>query len=206
MCGESWAALVTGGLWELVSPSQGTPGALGWRHTWRPERWSGRVLLGLPSLCQAAGASGQGRRGQEGRVSSGYSLSGGTHGRWQCVRRSVCPSAGLITVLVGVPLPHNARLPGRGSWARRWAAAMRSQGSVGGSPRQGPAWVGRGSRKALRVWVSTWGPGGWVKPCSRGAGQVQYRAQATGAPGDTPHAPTPPSCCSSLTWVSARVC
>ncbi|XP_070333818.1 inverted formin-2 isoform X1 [Odocoileus virginianus] len=31
---------------------------------------------------------------------------------------------------------------------------MRSQGNAGGSPRQGPAWVGRGSRKVLRVWLS----------------------------------------------------
>ncbi|XP_055274622.1 inverted formin-2 isoform X2 [Moschus berezovskii] len=31
---------------------------------------------------------------------------------------------------------------------------MRGQGSAGGSPRQGPVWVGRGSRKVLRVWLS----------------------------------------------------
>ena len=193
--GTGGAALVTGWPLGVCFSTSGTPGALGWRHTWMPECWPGRVLLCPPSLCQAAGASGQGRRGQEGRVSSGCSLNSGTHGRWQCVRRSVCLSAGLFTVLVGVPLPHIARLPGRGSWARQWAAEMRSQGSAGCGPRQGPAWVGRGSRKVLRVWVSAWGPGGWVKPCSRGAGQVQHRAQAAGAPGgglkDTPHAPTP---------------
>lgn len=162
-----------------------------------PECWPGRVPLCPPSLCQAAGASGQGRRGQEGRVSSGCSLSSGTHGGWQCVQRSVCLSSWLFTVLVGVPRPHTTKLPGRGSWGLQWAAAMRSQGNAGGSPRQAPAWVGRGSRKVLRVWVSAWGPGGWVKPCSRGAGQVQYRPQATGAPGggleDTLHPPQPPA-------------
>ena len=160
-----------------------------------PECWPGRVPLCPPSLCQAAGASGQGRRGQEGRVSSGCSLSCGTHGGWQCERRSICLSSWLFTVLVGVPCPHTAKLPGRGSWGLQWAAAMRSQGTAGGSPRQGPAWVGRGSRKVLRVWVSAWGPGGWVKPCSRGAGQVQYRPRPQGPLGEdwrTPRIPPTP--------------
>ena len=67
------AALMTRWPLELVSPRQGTPGALGWRRTWMPECWPGRVPLCPPSLCQAARASGQRRRGQEGRVSPGCS-------------------------------------------------------------------------------------------------------------------------------------
>lgn len=153
VCGETWAAPEgqlwwPGGLWELVSPRQGTPGALGWRHTWTPECWPGRVLLCPPSLCQAAGASGQGRRGQEGRVSSGCSLSSGTHGRWQCVRRSVCP-LGSSRCWWECPSPTPRGCPrgaaGRieGQLGESVGSSDEKPGECGGRPQAGPSLGGQ---------------------------------------------------------------
>lgn len=99
----------------------------------------------------------------KGGVGSGYLFKQQYPRGWHCVWMSVCcalhgAGSGLL------PCPEGTRAVA-GSWAAQRSAAMRSQESMRGSPRQGLEWVGRGSRKVLRIWVSgrcgargPWGP------------------------------------------------
>lgn len=109
------------------------------RSLGRPAAWPGRVLCPL-SLCQGSRDWANGSR--EGRASSGRLFKQQHPRGWPCAR--------------GARPPHGAgsgpSLPPGGPGT----AAMRSQESMRGSPRPGPGWVGRGSRKVLRIWVSGW--------------------------------------------------
>ena len=217
--GSELVALGIRGVWGNLGGTGGAALEAGWPlgacfstsgdswGSWLETHLDARVLAWESSAVSAQpvpgsrglgpGEAGAGREGQL------WVLLKQRHPRPVAVCAEICLSVRWALHGAGgsAPRPHHEAAPegqlgaSRGNWASRWAAVMRSQGSAGGGPRQGPAWVGRGSRKVLRVWVSAWGPGGWVKPCSRGAGQVQHRAGAAGAPGgglkDTPHAPTP---------------
>lgn len=86
---------------------------------WESSAVSAQPVPGSRGL--GPGEAGAGREGQL------WVLLKQRHPRPVAVCAEICLSAGLFTVLVGVPLPYTTRLPQRGSWAHRGAT-----GRVGG--------------------------------------------------------------------------
>lgn len=105
--------------------------------------WESSVSTQPVPRKQGLGPMGAGRGGPV----LGASLSSSTPGGGRVHAGPVCRAAWCWER----PFPATERPPGGPG-----TAAMRSQESVRGSPRPGPGWVGRGSRKVLRIWVSGW--------------------------------------------------